>query len=73
MIPQGLEVAERMVEDGWRFFSSLVDTGPFGDLLPSKFTKKEVMSQILYGSTMARVCAMHNAPIVSTGGPLWLD
>ncbi len=73
LIPESAEAVRQSVEDGWRAFSSLVNTGPFVDLLPPKLAKKEVLSQVLYGSTVLRVCAMNNAPMVSSGGPLWLD
>ena len=73
LIPTNADAVRQIVEDGWRAFMSLVDTEPFADQLPSNLAKKEVLSQVLYGSTTSRVCAMHNAPTVSSEGPLWLD
>jgi ATP-dependent Lhr-like helicase len=73
LIPESADVVRQNVEDGWRTFSSLVDTGPLAPLLPSSLVKKEVLSQVLYGSIVSRVCDIRNAPIVNSGGPLWLD
>jgi len=73
MIPEKAESVRQSIEDNWRAFSSLMGMGPLADLLPSNLAKKEVLSQVVYGSTISRVCGMLKSPIVSSRGPLWLD
>jgi hypothetical protein len=71
MIPEKEDTITQIVEENWRGFEPLVNTGPFASLLTSKLVKKEILSQVLYGLTISRVSSMRNSPIVSSGVALW--
>ncbi len=71
LIPLDTESIRQIVEKNWKIFSSAVFTGPFAELLPNSLLKKEILSQVLYGSILSHVSAFHNASVVDIQKPLW--
>ena len=53
-----------VVHGHWQRFRSLVNVGPFHELLPTALKRKEILSQVLYGSTIANVMSLRKAKVV---------
>jgi len=60
-----------IIHDYWQSFLSLVDTGPFFNLLPISLKRKEVLSQIDHGDTISNVIVMRNRTIIPISGRLF--
>jgi len=64
-IPDNEDSIVGAVRNNWQRFRSLVNSGPFYELLPTALKKKEILSQVLYGPTVANVTRLKVARVVT--------
>lgn len=65
VIPDSENSILEVVHGDWQRFRSLVTVGPFYELLPTALKRKEILSQVLYGSTVANVTRIKEAEVVT--------
>ena len=65
VIPNDEDSILNVVDDHWQRFRSLVNVGPFYEFLPTALKRKEILSQVLYGPTVANVMSLGKAKVVT--------
>lgn len=71
VIPDNEDSILEAVRDHWQRFRSLVNVGPFYELLPTALKRKEILSQVLYGPTVANVMSLRKAKVVTIPAQLF--